>query len=158
MTIWLSLRGLPEPTARVGQGAKATKQSHLIFIVFCLQKGMIKIPMNPWVLKKLFFALALLFTFHFLLFTSSSFAGYPSLMENDLIDEVDSGDNQGKTNHDDKISGNKNSYDKLGFYCSVAFRFSELFFYDRSPDSLHQNYGGSMHKPGFTYKFISLCT
>ena len=100
--------------------------------------------MKSRMLNRIISILFLLLTFYFSLLTSVESAGYPTLLKNGFIDEVDTGGSQGKTKQDDKVSENKHPFDKLGFHISASLGFCELF---------HSGDDGDMHKPGFTYKF-----
>jgi hypothetical protein len=76
--------------------------------------------MKSRVLKKLFLFLALLLTFHFLLFTRSSFADYPTLLKNGFIEEVDSSGDQGEVNQIVNGTEKKPLSSKKGFHILLA--------------------------------------
>ena len=70
---------------------------------------------------------SLLCSFLLLFFPPKSYAGYPSLLKNGFIDEVDSGAGQNKTNQDNKIKEKRRANDKTGkFSIGVAGGYSTL--------------------------------
>ena len=106
---------------------------------------MIITPMKSRMVNRIIFILFLLLTTSFLILPSSGYAGYPTLLKNGFIDEVDTGSSQGKTVQEDDAKENKNPPDETSFHLSASVGFTDL------------TYSGGVveRKPGLTTKISS---
>jgi hypothetical protein len=79
-------------------------------------------------MKKLLIELILFTNICFLLYISPSYAGYPTLLKNNLVDENDTGSDYRKTIKDDKEKENKNIAETTSFNISASVGFSDLTY------------------------------
>lgn len=94
---------------------------------------MIITPMKSRVLKKLLVLFALLFTFHFLLFTSLCFASYPTSLKNGFIDDESWEEQQQNRQENDSIGNNRVFFNK-GFHVAVSVGFCDgIYDSDHNP-------------------------